>query len=403
MTDSRALRTEVTDSAGVQIVRNSGAGDTLVLEPDLVIGTVDGPEEFQFFGVLDIAVLHDGSILVSDRSGMIREFSPAGEHVRSVGRRGSGPGEFEWPSSIHVYGDTIAVFDGQLDRFTELSTTGELLGTVPLSPRVARLSPVARVDGSWLMRSYPIEWHYEVGRETRDTTRLVRIDAADVARLDSPGAVPLHTVVAYESGSRWGVPYADGGGTVAEPLWQPPREYAVDGSGNTHVSHGLPYRIDVRDADGELWRVIEREHRPVRMSDALNDRYWQKVEAWLDTAHWSAHELEVETAALRGRADLPAHDHLPALGRLVVSADGMIWAQRLDLLEDPLPIEWTRERVRQDTFWDVFDHEGRFIATVRLPAGFRAVEAADRSIYGVLRDDLDVEHIARFTLPGPPL
>src|SRR5690606_35560724 len=149
MTDSRALRTEVTDGAGIQIVRNSGVGDTLVLEPDLVIGTVHGPEELQFYGVLDIAVLHDGRILVSDRSGAIREFSADGDYVRRLGRRGAGPGEFEWPSSIHIYGDTIALFDGQLDRFTELSMRGELLGTFPLSPRVVRLSAVARVDGSW--------------------------------------------------------------------------------------------------------------------------------------------------------------------------------------------------------------------------------------------------------------
>lgn len=391
---------EVVDSAGVRIVRNVAAGAAVPLEPDLIVGTVDGPEELQFHGVLDLAVRDDGAILVTDRSSTVRQFSAAGEHVRSFGRRGEGPGEFSWPSGLHVYGDTIAVVDGQLDRITEFDSTGALIGTLPLSSRSRRISLVARVDGAWIARSYPMQWQYRPGQETRDTTRLVHLTPRDLAAIDVVGAPAPRTVVEYESGSAWGIAYGDGGMTVARPLWQPSRGYAIDGSGNVYVSHGLPYRIEVYDADGFLWSVIERDHQPVRVAGDLNARYWQKVDAWLDTTKASPHEMEVSAAALRGRADLPVHEHLPALGTLFVSSAGTLWAQRPDLVADPVAFEWTRERIAQDSYWDVYDHEGRFVATVQLPAAFRARAAADRSIYGVLRDDLDVQHVARFTLPA---
>jgi hypothetical protein len=406
--NDRASRTEVVDSGGVQLVRNGGQVDTVTLQPDLTIGTVDGPEELQFFRVSALAVTPDGGVLVGDGSGTIRHFDSAGAFVRRFGRRGAGPGEFQRPSAIHIYGDTTAVVDVGLFRITEFDAGGAVLGTIPLRQERTIVFPTARANGGWLVQRVTPGWNLEIGKARRDTARVLFADLTQLAPPDAgnddgaetPGFRP---VVEYETGRTFGIHYemnGRSGMTANSPLWEPSPSHAVDGAGNIYVAHGAPYRIDVFDADGVRWRSITRDHTPVPAAGDLNDRYWDKVNTYLDTTSNRHGEWSITVAAERGRADLPVNETLPALGRLIVSDEGVLWANRPDLAPDPLLLEWSREGTRQDTFWDVFDHEGRFLMTARLPAAFRPMSAAQRSMYGVLRDDMDVEHIARFTLPA---
>jgi len=396
--DRQAMQHEVVDSAGIQLVRNGGTADTIEPTHDLRIGTVDGPEELQFFRVTALAVAPDGAVLVGDGSGTIREFDAAGVFVRSVGGLGEGPGEFQLLWGIHVYGDTLAVTDARLDRVTEFERTGAVIRTSTLRHENTVIHPVAQVGGAWLVSPWESSWKLEVGRARRDTTRLMRAGrlTSQASAGDGTAAQTMQPVVEYETGRMYGI----AGMTANSPLWEPRPAHAVDASGNLYLSRGSPYRIDVYDVDGVHWRSITRAHVPVLTTTELNERYWQKVDMYLDTTSNKHGEWHITVAAERGRADLPVNETLPALGRLIVSGDGMLWAHRPDLLPDPLLLAWTREGTRQDSFWDVFDHEGRFLATARLPAAFTARAAAGRSIYGVLRDDMDVEHIARFTLPS---
>ena len=97
---------EVVDSAGVAIV-TSPPGDAvygeLALEPTLSFGILDGPEEFMFDGVVTVVRDADGNFIVADNgAGEVRVFDPGGNHLRSFGSRGEGPGEFQalvgaWP------------------------------------------------------------------------------------------------------------------------------------------------------------------------------------------------------------------------------------------------------------------------------------------------------------------
>jgi hypothetical protein len=407
MTDRPAVRHEVVDSAGIQLVRNTGAGEPAAPEPDLMIGTVDGAEEFQFYRVIALAVNAGGEILVADGSGTIRIFDGEGSYVRTFGGRGDGPGEFQWPSRIFVYGDTIAVSDSRLDRLTEFDSAGVLLRTTMYRQGRSYFPPVGRAGDGWIVQPAELAWTLEIGRARRDTTRVAFVtELSSLPEAGGDGAAPpvgaLRPVVEYEAGRMFGIGYeleGRAGMTGNSPLWEPTPAHAVDASGNVYVSKGAPYRIDVYDADGVHWRSILRDHVPVPATRELNARYWDKVNTYLDTTSNRRGEWAITVAAERGRRDLPVNETLPALGRLIASDDGLLWAHRPDLAPDPLLLEWTRERVRQDSHWDVFDHEGRFLLTVRLPAAFRAMTASGRSIYGVLRDDMDVEHIARFTLP----
>ncbi|GMV08264.1 MAG: hypothetical protein AMXMBFR53_45390 [Gemmatimonadota bacterium] len=87
------------------------------LDPTLVeeirIGALEGDERYTFGLVAGVAVSPDGTIWVSDRVlGTLRRYSPEGVHLGAVGRKGKGPGEFEYLMDVRMLPDgAVAVWD----------------------------------------------------------------------------------------------------------------------------------------------------------------------------------------------------------------------------------------------------------------------------------------------------
>jgi 6-bladed beta-propeller len=96
----------------------------IALEEELRIGK-EGDERTQFYRVRDIHADLQGNIYVDDMSnGRVQVFGPQGAFLRTIGRRGQGPGEFENPTLIRFGGregrlhvmdryQRINLFDGQ--------------------------------------------------------------------------------------------------------------------------------------------------------------------------------------------------------------------------------------------------------------------------------------------------
>jgi len=109
--------------AGVRVVANPAEplyGEIkLSLEEELRIGK-EGDERTQFYRVRDIAADPQGNIYVDDYSnGRVQVFDPQGAFLRTIGRPGQGPGEFENPTLIRFGGR-----DGRLhvmDRYRRIN------------------------------------------------------------------------------------------------------------------------------------------------------------------------------------------------------------------------------------------------------------------------------------------
>src|SRR5687768_8399648 len=95
---SQRSSVSISDSAGIEVVNNTDAAlDTAATElvEFLRIGEIDGPEEYQFHNVRDIAIADDGRLfLTNDGSKTIRVYSIEGKFQKEFGGPGTGPGEF---------------------------------------------------------------------------------------------------------------------------------------------------------------------------------------------------------------------------------------------------------------------------------------------------------------------
>jgi hypothetical protein len=84
------------------------------LMEDLSIGKEAG-DNYLFYRVRDIAVDYEGNIYVADMSDCrVQKFNIRGTYLKTIGRRGHGPGEFESPRKVRIHSETgnIYVLDG---------------------------------------------------------------------------------------------------------------------------------------------------------------------------------------------------------------------------------------------------------------------------------------------------
>src|SRR5690606_14761897 len=91
------------------------------------IGSVEGGRPEAFGTVEALEVDGEGRIWVLDRRAQqLIVFDAAGAHVRPIGRRGGGPGEFMEPVTVHIApGDHLWVVDIGTHRISVLDTAGQ--------------------------------------------------------------------------------------------------------------------------------------------------------------------------------------------------------------------------------------------------------------------------------------
>jgi hypothetical protein len=148
------------DSAGIRIVESPGTVLDIALPwvvdsvPDLELGQVDGGGASQFHNISGVAGLSDGGFVVVDGGSQeLRWFDASGQHVRTSGGPGSGPGEFRRPLLVPRYpSDSLLVFDRRGRRFTLVASDGS--GPRTLAPReVGGGTPRASVGSRALFTS----------------------------------------------------------------------------------------------------------------------------------------------------------------------------------------------------------------------------------------------------------
>ncbi len=97
----------------------------------------------------------DGVIWIPDgRNSTIHEYAPDGEHLRDIGRRGSGPGEFEaGPAELLLANDTLGIVeDGSEAKLLDLQSGDELWARLIPSTSIPPAVPLAYQRGRAIFR-----------------------------------------------------------------------------------------------------------------------------------------------------------------------------------------------------------------------------------------------------------
>lgn len=127
----------------VLAARVAGQSAVPVVTKTLTIGCESCGGPTQFRSVWDVAISPTGEILVTDRDApMLRRFDATGKPTWTGGMKGKGPGEFTLPIRAAITATGITVVDMTNSRVTDLSPTGAVVASTPLTrmPMAATLN-----------------------------------------------------------------------------------------------------------------------------------------------------------------------------------------------------------------------------------------------------------------------
>lgn len=392
----------VTDSAGVAMVANPAAGawsaeEAWTVEEDLRIGAMEGEPEYQFGGVGGIAVGSDGRIYVLDAQAQrIQVYSAEGEYQMTVGGPGGGPGELGQMGAgggaggggviLTGPGDTLLVMDMANQRMNLYGPDGASLGSFRVS--IEDGIPVAfRSTSSGAIAKQVRPFALPGQEQPADPTDVI-------VRLTAGGEV-VDTLMEFPSGGtfrfgRGGVPEITF--FAPEPVW------ALTEDGGLLFGLNDSYRISVYSPSGGLERVITREYerQPVTETDqeaiiGYLDRLWERMGV-------------PEQFSSQMKQGMTFEEYFPAFASLWTGPAGSIWVQHVlppsTLSEEELE-DYDPQRDTGAPDWDVFDPEGRYLGVVTMPERFAPRSIHGEHIYGVARDELDVQYVVRLRLIRP--
>lgn len=335
------------------------------LEEDLRIGTVDRTGPDLFGEITDIAADGYGRIYILEgQTQEIRVFNPDGTHLRTIGRRGGGPGEFQRAGALRwgPEGDLWVVDVGN-GRYSAFDTTG------------AYLTMVRRPTG---IRSLP--WPGAI-HANGDLTE-VAIDPATEFEL-----YPALILVTYRIAGRDLIPLD----TIRLPEYDAP--YFEHLTANSHLQAYIPfaprllwrydprgfirsgvsgrYRIVRQNTPGDTVQIVDLPFRPLPVTEE------ERAEA-IEHLEWFTNEGGKYDASRIPRTQ-------PVFQNFFTDPDGYLWVQ---------PATTTAERGRR---FDLFDPEGRYLG--RINADFPTASTAPLVIgdyfYTVTQDEFDIPYLVR--------
>jgi hypothetical protein len=282
---------------------------------------------------------------------------------------------------------------------------GEVLVADLGNQRMHRFTPDGNLLGSFpvqIQAGVPSRW--EVSEDGRILAQLRGMNLPGMAALeegdpivvyDTAGTV-VDTVAVLPKGQTLEEVSEQGARIrvfAPEPLWD------LDASGTVYYAMNDRYRVLVNTPAGELSRIITRDVEPKPVEET--DR-----EAILRLMREQYAEFGVPPAQIEQiMQGVSFADFYPAFGNLFLGPENTLWVQRIRSARDMATgaeqeVEFDPQAIGSPE-WEVFNAEGHYLGVVTLPERFLPLVRHEDALYGVWRDELDVQHVLRLKVDRP--
>lgn len=342
-----------------------------VSPPYVRIGTADGPEHTLFAGLLGAVLGPSNEIIAADAgNNRIVYLDQLGNLLATVGRTGSGPGEFRLPRWFGVCssGD-LAIMDAATDRLTFFNTAGKLVGSVQ-TPSGVGFDQMVWCSGAdrWFMLLNMNSVEPRRGERSEVRTALVRIRGGTMDTIARRGSQIYYFSRRIPAFS----PVPLGAATLAS-AGKDRLFYCTNGDGACQVFDTL----------GTVMATFTLRLRRLRVSR----KDWQAaVQDQIDREPL----LRVRKRMATVLEELPAERSFPLIDRIQADARGRLWVRTFDNYRSPMAA------------WVIVDTEGRATALVATPRDLNLFQVGDDHLLGFTRDRDGVERIVMYRVHRLP-
>ncbi|HEU5218588.1 MAG TPA: hypothetical protein VFU23_08005 [Gemmatimonadales bacterium] len=379
------------DSAGISIVENSGPawssdrGWKVVDSPLVDIGDVD-----HVFGPVPLS---DGRLAVANAgTNEVRIYDARGALLKSSGRAGSGPGEYQNLAGIwRGPGDSVMVSDVLVRRVSVLDREGAFARSVTLGGAGASLMPTSgtvslAIPSGWLDDGsiLGVAQSFGIGVAREGTFR----DSLMVI-VYGPDGLARDTVGRFPGPEMEQMTLSFGGRSMPAPTPVPlGRQFVGSANGDRfYLSVNNAWEIEVRGLDGSLKRLIRSDIKPATITpdDIAANR--KEMREQMESQPMMRNVPDAIKQQLTARIDQAKYPATFAFfAGLLTDQDGNLWAQEASA---------SSSRAQR---YAVIDSSGRFLGRVTMPASFRTSSIGSDAVYGVWKDPDDVEHVRVYPL-----
>jgi hypothetical protein len=388
-------REMIGDTTVVRTVAGSAWADTARLVEDLRIGALDGREEVTFGRISQMAVGPDGSIFVfDDPATAIRQFDSTGAFVRTLGRRGQGPGEHRLVLGMAVLSDgRLATYDVQNQRLNLYSSSDGA------SDGLALRTDATPIYGESFAVDTADRIHVLVGlrgAQARDRGRpaFLRVTLGD-STIDT---LPLPTWPERPRSVRL----------------SPRGQWAMHPHGYFVAGMNDRYSFDLLRPTGGVLRIERSKGPPDFVPEERAE--W---EAELAAADPDILAMEIS----RGKAPVITYGDKPTLASvkpvyqsITAAADGRIWVRlhtravktEPSTIEPPRPVVPGQKPApparlwREPVVYDVFEPDGRYLGPVTVPDRVTPFVMRGDRVWGTAKGESDEEYIVRYRISVSP-
>jgi hypothetical protein len=337
----------ITEVDGNTIVKNPKAPmfgeDVFSLEEELSIGEAEEREEYIFSNIRDIAVDEESRIYILDsKESHIRLFDKNGEYIKTIGKKGQGPGEFQLPSSLQITSQNeIVVNDSASRKIHFFTLDGNFLRAVSQTQMTFFSNPKVDDEGN-IIASYMIadqEVTYVLKKFNAQLEGLFTIFSTEVLKYPyiNPFFPQCYWEITKENNLIWG--FAD------------------------------KYELYIINSDGKHVKKIIKEYDPIKITEG-------EKENWIKERFGGYEGIPSEVK-------LSWNEHHNAFIYLSVDDQGRIFVR-------------TYERVSEDDkyYYDVFDSEGKYMA--KIPLGARPQSWKKGKLYTIEEDEGGCQVVKRY-------
>ena len=366
-----AERDTIADTIVVRTVSGSVWGVPATLREDLAIGALEGREELMFGSIQEMAVDAEGGIYVFDGNvPALRYFDSTGKYVRTLGRKGSGPGEYE---------------DAALGL--AVRSDGRIVLRDPRNGRLNLYEPDGTPSKQWPVTSGLF------------TANAMVLDTADNAYLRILLSAPernkpwriglLHLDPEGNVVDSIADPVIAGAPTEAGGTFRPSKLWAWSPLGYMVVGVNDAYHFELRPPGGPVIR-IERSTPTIEVPpderaeiEARND--------WLRRTQGRFMTSEI----------LPVPSTKPPYSGFLLGQRGRIWVRRhatavhIDVEPETRPDRPPVASWVEPVVYDVFEPDGTYLGEVHVPKATGLMVVRGETAWGTRQGDAGEVYVVR--------
>ena len=320
--------------------------------PVLTVDDTSMPEDIFFESVSDVVCDNDGYVYACDyRANNIKKFDSSGNFIKTIGREGQGPGEFNRPFKIAVTDERLFVWDQGNRRICALSPDGEFIKSSTVSFNESPQQIIALPNGDLVIALEKVD------TRERDKPQDYIID------IYSPDLEKKKTVYSHQI---WRNKYVMKGSrliNIPQPF-SPLICWDVSPTGKIIVGNPENYEIEVYDSQkGKILSFVHK-YEPIKVTDKDKEKFF----ASMGTVSEGVMKMGANEST-RKNTEFPQVK--PAFRRLKVDSEGNI-----------LVMSFRKNQNEESKYFDAFDSQGNYFGNVQITS------SVGYPYYAVIRDGI---------------